>query len=119
MLPGKNCHGRYVPLSGGVAQSLQDYQHYSRPYLASSSQEYLILGLFGRPMRGSSMGRRVKKLVELSGIGKPISLHSLRHSIATHLLQGGMPLEQISIFLGHTSLDSTQLYTHLSDEINE
>jgi integrase/recombinase XerD len=65
------------------------------------------------------MGKRIQKLVELAGIPKQISLHSLRHSIATHLLQGGMPLEQISRFLGHTSLDSTQVYTRLAEEIHE
>ena len=119
VLPGKNCQGRYVPLSSGVAQSLQAYQHYSRPYLASSSQECLMIGQFGKPLKGSSMGRRIKQLVALAGIPKPISLHSLRHSIATHLLQGGMPLEQISRFLGHNSLDSTQVYTRLAEEINE
>lgn len=57
-----------------------------------------MLGLLGRPLKGSSMGKRIQKLVELAGIPKQISLHSLRHSIATHLLQGGMPLEQISRF---------------------
>ena len=78
-----------------------------------------MIGQFGKPLKGSSMGRRIKHLVALAGIPKPISLHSLRHSIATHLLQGGMPLEQISRFLGHTSLDSTQVYTRLAEEINE
>jgi integrase/recombinase XerD len=45
--------------------------------------------------------------------GKRLSLHILRHSIATHLLQNGMSIENISLFLGHNSLDTTQLYTHL------
>ena len=47
---------------------------------------------------------------------KEIGLHTLRHSIATHLLQAGMSLESISRFLGHSSLESTQIYTHLSDK---
>ena len=49
---------------------------------------------------------------------KEIGLHTLRHSIATHLLQAGMKLESISRFLGHSSLESTQLYTHLVPEAN-
>ncbi|MCG8341072.1 MAG: tyrosine-type recombinase/integrase [Cytophagales bacterium] len=118
VLAGKNYQGRYVPLSAGVAKDLQAYQHYSRPYLGSKSQESLLLGLLGRPLKGSSMGKRIQKLVELAGIPKQISLHSLRHSIATHLLQQGMPLEQISRFLGHTSLDSTQFYTRLAEEMH-
>ena len=47
---------------------------------------------------------------------KTIGLHTLRHSIATHLLQNGMELEMISRFLGHSSLESTQIYTHLVDD---
>ena len=50
---------------------------------------------------------------------KNIRLHILRHSIATHLLQNGMPLEKISRFLGHSSLESTQVYTHLLEQQNE
>ena len=119
VLPGKSYKGRYVPLSAGVAKDLKEYQKYSRPYLAIENQEYLIIGKFGKFMKGSSMGNRIKQLVEKAGIQKQISLHGLRHSIATHLLQGGMPLEQISRFLGHNSLDSTQIYTRLMEEINE
>ena len=52
-------------------------------------------------------------LLEMPGLNCPISLHSLRHSIATHLLNAGMKLENIGSFLGHSSLESTQIYTHL------
>lgn len=117
VLPGKSYKGRYVPLSAGVAKDLKEYQQYSRPYLEPGAYEQLIIGKFGKPMKGCSIGNRVKQLTERSGIQKQISLHSLRHSIATHLLQGGMPLEQISRFLGHNSLDSTQIYTRLAEEL--
>ncbi|PTS96756.1 hypothetical protein DBR11_18645 [Pedobacter sp. HMWF019] len=59
---------------------------------------------------------RVQKLRSASGIKKPIGPHTLRHSIATHLLQSGMKLEQIQRFLGHSSLESTQIYTHIVNE---
>jgi integrase/recombinase XerD len=49
---------------------------------------------------------------------RPITLHGLRHSIATHLLQSGMGLEMIARFLGHSSLESTQIYTHLIEDAN-
>ncbi len=69
-------------------------------------------------MQGQSLLRRLKYLqyqtenAEL--IEKEIGLHTLRHSIATHLLQAGMKLESIARFLGHSSLESTQIYTHLA-----
>ena len=71
-------------------------------------------------MQGQSLAVRLKLLQYYSEDSalqeKEIGLHSLRHSIATHLLQAGMPLESISRFLGHSSLESTQIYTHLSAE---
>ena len=60
---------------------------------------------------------RLNLLLKKASIEKSICLHGLRHSIATHLLQQGMPLEQISKFLGHTSLDSTQIYTRIVEEM--
>jgi len=75
-------------------------------------------------MAAQSMALRLKLLQQRSSsleLGqKSVRLHVLRHSIATHLLQNGMPLEQISRFLGHSSLESTQVYTHLgTSEKNE
>lgn len=118
VLPGKNYKGRFIPLNHRLIQDFKEYQKYSRPYLEKQQpQEAFILGSFGNPMKGTSMNTRLKILCERAGITKSISLHGLRHSIATHLLQQGMPLEQISRFLGHTSLDSTQIYTRLAEEI--
>lgn len=59
---------------------------------------------------------RIKQLAKKSGIKKKVGTHTLRHSIATHLLQSGMKLERIQQFLGHADLDSTQIYTHLANE---
>ena len=59
---------------------------------------------------------RLALLKERAGIEKQVCLHSLRHSIATHLMGAGMELEDISRFLGHSSLASTQIYTHLADD---
>jgi integrase/recombinase XerD len=98
-------------------KDFKEYQQHSRKYLEKQVQEAFIIGSFGKPMKGTSMNTRLKILCERAGIEKQISLHGLRHSIATHLLQQGMPLEQISKFLGHTSLDSTQIYTRLLEEL--
>jgi len=69
-------------------------------------------------MGGQSLLLRLKQLqfrtCDPTFIEKEIGLHTLRHSIATHLLQAGMSLENISRFLGHSSLESTQIYTHLA-----
>jgi len=71
-------------------------------------------------MSGQTMLVRLKQMQHLSDNqslkSKNITLHTLRHSIATHLLQNGMSLEQISRFLGHSSLESTQIYTHLVEQ---
>ena len=56
-------------------------------------------------------------LKEKSGIENEFSTHSLRHSIATHLLQSGMPIEEIAKFLGHATLESTQIYTHIVNQL--
>jgi site-specific recombinase XerD len=119
VLPGKTYQGRYVPMSPSVKATLQAYQDYSRPYLTNQKEcKMLIISTQGTPMRGNSMRERIKKLVSQAQIGKTIGLHSLRHSIATHLLQSGMPLEQISRFLGHKQLDTTQIYTRLVEELD-
>ena len=60
-----------------------------------------------------SFYQRFNYLKDKSGIDKEFSTHTLRHSIATHLLQSGMKIEDIAKFLGHSSLESTQLYTHI------
>jgi site-specific recombinase XerD len=62
------------------------------------------------------MADRLQNLKEKAEINKEAGLHALRHSIATHLLQSGMELEQIKRFLGHASLESTQIYTHIAYE---
>ena len=62
---------------------------------------------------------RLRPLATTAGIEKPVKPHVLRHSIATHLLSAGMEIEAISQLLGHTSLESTQIYTHLLNELEE
>jgi len=62
------------------------------------------------------MGSGIKQLARKARIKKKVGTHTLRHSIATHLLQSGMKLEKIQEFLGHKDLDSTQIYTHLVNE---
>ncbi|MGN6491950.1 MAG: tyrosine-type recombinase/integrase [Agriterribacter sp.] len=111
---GKGYKERYVPLTQQNLHHLQAYLSDSRPQLLQRSTESLFLGAnTGKGLTGQSLYVRVKQLAKTAGIAKGIGTHTLRHSIATHLLQNGVPLEKIQLFLGHESLDSTQLYTHL------
>jgi integrase/recombinase XerD len=87
--------------------------------LKGSKSEALFVGhIFQRRLEGQSLFIRLKNLQYQTGntdlIEKEIGLHTLRHSIATHFLQAGMKLESISRFLGHSSLESTQIYTHVA-----
>jgi site-specific recombinase XerD len=119
VLPGKNGKSRQVPISEKVKRDLKDYEVYGRKHLIKEESNHLLISYFGGKIkRGCSFNPRLKQLTKKAGIQKEISLHSLRHSIATHLLQQGMPLEQISRFLGHTSLDSTQIYTRIIEELD-
>jgi integrase/recombinase XerD len=107
---GKNNKDRIVPMSVGVYNELQDYIYNFRHSLKLSHQRLFISDK-------QVMRLRLKYLQRICPDeaikAKRITLHLLRHSIATHLLQNGMSIENISLFLGHGSLDSTQIYTHL------
>ena len=115
---GKNYKERLVPINKSSLKYLQEYIYDHRPQLAKSKVEALFLSYRGFRIHGQTLNLRLKYLQYRTGdltlIEKEIGLHSLRHSIATHFLQAGMKLESISRFLGHSSLDSTQIYTHLS-----
>jgi integrase/recombinase XerD len=115
---GKHYRERYVPIAEKNYEELKLYIDYARPQLL---QEIKTGALFidankGRAMYKQSLYLRVKRLVKIAKIKKKVGAHTLRHSIATHLLQSGMKLERIKEFLGHDHLDSTQIYTHLANE---
>ncbi len=116
---GKNYKERFVPISKSSLKYLQEYVYDQRPVLIkSSSIDAVFLSQRGTRMNGQSMLLRLKQLQREAGnlnlMEKEIGLHTLRHSIATHLMAAGMKLESISRFLGHSSLESTQIYTHLA-----
>ncbi len=116
----KNYKERFVPISKNNLKYLTEYIYDHRPQLSLSSIDALFLGRNGFRMQGQSLMARLKSLQQktedLTLLEKEIGLHTLRHSIATHFLQAGMKLESISRFLGHGSLESTQIYTHLIDK---
>ncbi len=115
---GKMYRERYVPVAAKSYADIQVYIEQARPQLLQKPCKALFIDANkGRPITKQSLYIRIKGLVRKAGIQKEVGTHSLRHSIATHLLQSGMTLERIKDFLGHTALDSTQLYTHLINEI--
>ena len=114
---GKGYRERYVPIAAKSYDAIRDYIEQARPELMQRPCPALFIDANkGRPITKQSLYLRIKVLVRKAGIDKPVGTHTLRHSIATHLLQSGMPLERIQAFLGHRVLDSTQLYTHLVNE---
>ena len=110
---GKNYRERYVPMSTGVREELQNYIDFARPTLMKSQLKALFLSVKGTRIGSNGMAERLQGLKDKAEISKEAGLHALRHSIATHLLQSGMGLEKIKRFLGHSSLESTQIYTHI------
>ena len=114
---GKNYRQRYVPMSKGVAMDIKTWMEGERKWYGEQSDNYLLPNRFGGRAHGSSLNKRLKKLCKMARIDKKITLHCLRHSIATHLLDSGMALEKISQFLGHQSLEATQIYTRINEEL--
>ena len=110
---GKNYKDRFVPMSGKIYESLQTYVYqYRRTF--TKRPEYLY------PFGKNTIAEALNLLVKYSNCpslkAKNPSPHTLRHSIATHLLKNGMDIERIARFLGHSTLESTKLYTHILNE---
>jgi integrase/recombinase XerD len=113
---GKNSRQRLVPLSGGVREDLSNYLRFARPAHACGSERAFFLSKRGKRLSEQAMADRLQRLKEKALIDRQVSLHTLRHSIATHLLSSGMSTEKIKRFLGHSSLETTQIYTHIRYE---
>ena len=120
---GKNYRQRYVPMTERVKEDMENYMYVAREKILSfnpdsnrDKQTTLFLSMQVKPLCGNALIKRIHQLAKAAGIEKETGLHTLRHSIATHLLQSGMTLEEVSQFLGHASLESTQIYTHIVNE---
>ncbi|MEM9980859.1 MAG: tyrosine-type recombinase/integrase [Bacteroidota bacterium] len=117
---GKQSRERYVPLNNAISQRMAYYLTEIRPQLSYEASNALLIGGSGKGLGGQSLAMRLKRLQHLAKLTlqadlqgeRSVTLHLLRHSIATHLLQNGLPLKQIQLFLGHKSLESTQIYTY-------
>ena len=106
---GKGAKDRMVPLSGVLLKFLRDYYKAYRP------KEYLFESGSGRGPYSTSSARKVfQRAVKQAGIKRKVTLHTLRHSYATHLLEKGVGLRYIQDILGHRSPKTTMIYTHVS-----
>lgn len=111
MKEGRNC---FFEQHDGTGHWQSDRYGKSFKRKVNTADEALFVNRMGQRM--SNFYQRLHLLRDKAGIEKEFGLHTLRHSIATHLLQGGMDIEEIAKFLGHGSLLSTQLYTHIIND---
>jgi len=110
----KTGRARYVPLSAAAIGDLQIWCTEGRAHFTPlPSERALFLNPQGQRLSAQALAIRLKKLSQRAELDTEVSLHGLRHAIATHLLEAGMGIAYISRFLGHRSLESTQRYTHL------
>lgn len=112
---GKGSKERYVPLGAPALKNLDDYLKYLRPGLARKGQNtgYLFLSRNGKQLTRMAVWNILRHWSEKAGIAKKVSPHTLRHSFATHLLEGGADLRAVQEMLGHADISTTQIYTHL------
>jgi len=113
---GKGDKQRLAPLGKPAARAVRDYLETQRAELAAAAGEpppWLLLSRRGRRLSRQAIWELVKKYAARVGAPPTISPHTLRHSFATHLLAGGADLRQVQEMLGHASITTTQIYTHV------
>ena len=114
---GKGSKERLVPIHPGAVEALSAYVEHGRPQLYSKKSEgALFLNRRGARLTRQGFWTILKGAAARAGITTSISPHTLRHSFATHLLRGGAPLRHVQELLGHSSITTTQVYTHLTSE---
>lgn len=114
---GKGGKERIVPVGEIAILSTQKYLEDSRPKLAhSKSGDFLFLNFRGDRLTRMGVWKIIRKHVLKAGIKKKITPHTIRHSFATHLLEGGADLRAVQEMLGHADISTTQIYTHVDRE---
>jgi integrase/recombinase XerD len=108
---GKGDKQRLVPIGSVARDKIQLYMELRRP--EKNSEVTLFLNNRGKPLTRVMVFTIIRQAAERAGITKQISPHTLRHSYATHLLEGGANVRQVQALLGHESISTTEVYTHL------
>lgn len=113
-LTGKGNKTRIVPLGKRAAETLQDWiETWRRSLVVDRTHDFVFVTKGGNPLDRVTAWRRVKALALRAGISAKISPHTLRHSFASHLVAGGADLRAVQEMLGHASIRTTEVYTHL------
>ena len=115
---GKGNKQRFVPIGPIARDNLKNYLNHKRPSLADKNHNVveLFLSQNGRKLTRMMIWILLKKWTDASNLQKKVSPHTLRHSFATHLLEGGADLRSVQEMLGHADISTTQVYTHLDKE---
>jgi integrase/recombinase XerD len=119
---GKGARDRYVPLPARTLQMLRDYwstHRHSHRLFPAIGRDQKAAATATHPMPKNSVQGALRRVVRQLGLTKRVSIHTLRHSYATHLLEAGVNLRQIQQYLGHQSLKTTTLYLHLTSQGQE
>jgi integrase/recombinase XerD len=114
---GKGAKERVIPMHPQAVASLRQYLEKARAhYLKDASERTLFLNARGRRLTRQGLWLIFKEYVEKAGLSPDVTPHTLRHSFATHMLDGNADLINVQKLLGHTSISTTQVYTHVSSE---
>jgi integrase/recombinase XerD len=114
---GKGNKERVIPMGKTAIAATVEYLEKLRPRLAKpTSGDFLLLSRTGRPMGRIEIWRLVKKYAIRAGMPRNLTVHTLRHCFATHLLTGGADLRSVQEMLGHVDIATTQIYTHVDQE---
>lgn len=117
---GKGNKQRLVPLGSHAKDALEAYLVRGRPVFANGRSHALFLNKRGGGLSRQSAWTVIKQAADRAGIAKDVSPHTLRHSFATHLLEGGADVRSVQELLGHASVTTTQIYTHVTaDSLRE
>jgi integrase/recombinase XerD len=117
---GKGSKERIIPMGSKAVSSLKDYLYQGRPILlkkrSAAGVSRIFLNSRGKPITRQGLWKIIKKCALMAGITKSVTPHTIRHSFATHLLEGGADLRSVQIMLGHADISTTQIYTHVARE---